>query len=193
MKTKVITILTVSVSLITSRAQQDIINDIVDGSVNAGGLSPGYLYAGSSVHADVQFANFNSSSLSPIYLELSAYGLPLSGPVSAYGFDNAPGYLSAGDFNAGTYLGTFSLPDAYGQPGYFDVTSFVHSVTGTYFGFELRSSGDILCSTAFNYGLPPELLATQTPEPSSMSLVISFCFLFGLLHAGRKLKPECDG
>lgn len=103
------------------------------------------------------------------------YGLPLfDDTVYVYGYDNAAGHLTGTDYNAGTFLGAWVLPSNlnFGQEVFFDVTAFVHSVTGSYFGFELQSSQpDVFSSTAYNYGTPPELVATVVPEPASSALV----------------------
>jgi len=163
---------------------------VADGGVYSGGsTSPYYVSVANNIHGDVQFAHFNSAAYTNIVLELSAYGLPNFGPVNVYGFDNAAGSLNGGDFNAGTFLGSLSIPNAYGQPAYFDVTSFVHSTGGAYFGFDLRPTGTggaTLCSSMFNYGLPPELIATPIPEPSTIALVGLCGAFFGLLYAKQR-------
>jgi hypothetical protein len=144
---------------------------VADGSVYYDGavITSAYVTtSGSDIHGDLQFASFNSANYSSIELELNPYGEPLFGnPVSVYGYDNAAGQLTGSDYSAGTYLGALVLPVnlGYGQPVLFDVTAFVHSVTGSFFGFELQSSStDVFSSTAYNYGTPPELIAVPEPD-----------------------------
>jgi len=66
---------------------------------------------------------------------LNLYGLPLWGPtVDVYGYGTSIGSLVASDANAGTFLGTITLPQnlGYGQDVFFDVTSFVASTSSPY-------------------------------------------------------------
>jgi hypothetical protein len=152
---------------------QSIFLPVSDGTVFSTGvvLTNIDLRTGDSEHCDLQFSSFNSSIYSSIDLGLSPYALPLFGnPVSVYGYDNASGQLAGSDYNAGTLLGELVLPSnlEFGQYAFFDVTSFVQSAKGSYFGFELRSDGsDVFCSV--NEG-SPELVAT-VPEPSFLALI----------------------
>jgi len=127
-----------------------------------------YLSADPDPHGGLEFAAFNAGKYSSILLELNPYGLPLFGPdVSVYGFDGASGTLVSSNFNSGTLIGVWTLPAGltYGQIATFDVTAFVKSAKGPYFGFILVSGGDLFSSTSINYGTPTELFAIYTPTP----------------------------
>jgi hypothetical protein len=130
------------------------------------------LTLGSSTQGGLEFAAFDASQCSSVLLELSPYGLPLFGPtVGVYGFDGASGTLMASNYNSGTLVGMWTLPAGlnYGQAATFDVTAFVKSVKGPYFGFMLQAVGDVFCSTSMNYGLPPELFALSLPKPPKLA------------------------
>jgi hypothetical protein len=177
----------VAVSLTEVRAT--VLLPVADGSVYYDGavITSAYVTtSGSDIHGDLQFGSFNSANYSSIQLELNPYGEPLFGnPVSVYAYDNAAGQLTGSDYSAGTYLGALVLPAnlGFGQPVFFDVTAFVHSETGSFFGFELQSPGtDVFSSTAYNYGTPPELIAV--PEPDSGTFFSAAGVLIGL--AGYK-------
>jgi hypothetical protein len=132
--------------------------------------SPSVYY---NIEGDIHFAAFNASADPSIQLELNPYAEPLDGNyVYVYGFDNTTALLNGSDYNAGTFLGTWDVAGlGFGQETFFDVTSFVKSVTGPFFGFELQSDGpDVFSSSAENYGIPPELIVT-TPEPSAIALL----------------------
>ncbi|HEX3989139.1 MAG TPA: hypothetical protein VHZ30_06885 [Verrucomicrobiae bacterium] len=163
---------------------------VADGTVfNEGGANTGdYLVtAPGTEEGDLQFASFGSTGDTSILLELNSYGVPplFGNPVLVYGYDNASGTLSQSDFDAGTYLGAWTFPANLlpGQEEFFDVTTFVQSEQGSYFGFDLRSDGvDLFSSTAINYGFPPELIASEVPEPSICVLTA----IGGLLLGARK-------
>jgi hypothetical protein len=59
----------------------------------------------------------------------------------------------------------------YGQVTTFDVTAFVKSAKGPYFGFLLVADGggDLFSSTTINYGIPPELYAISPPLPPQLT------------------------
>jgi hypothetical protein len=137
------------------------------GSVNRGG----YLDTAGNIHGGLEFAAFNTRPYTAIQLELNPYGLPLYDPnVNVYGFDNATGTLMSSNFNSGTLIGVWALPPGlnYGQVATYDVTAFVKSAQGPFFGFILiANGGDIFSSTYINYGTPPELYAIgPVPSPS---------------------------
>jgi len=129
----------------------------------------GYLDASGNIHGGLEFAVFNASQYTSILLELNPYGLPLYGPdVSVYGFDGGTGTLMSSNFNSGTLIGVWTLPPGltYGQVATYDVTAFVKSTKGPYFGFILVADGDIFSSTIINYGTPPELYVISPLRPS---------------------------
>lgn len=117
-------------------------------------------------------------------LNLSLYISPSPPGVGVffdvYGIDNASMDLDATDYTNGSYLGTFNWNVS---PGYaiqagesltYDVTNFVHSVTGPYFAFVLKSGYNFdFASSNYhaNYG-PPILRAFYAaPEPSTLALL----------------------
>ena len=162
-------------SFICASAQNIILFPTDDGTVYYDGITIDSAYVLASpgdTEGDIHFAAFNASADQSIQLEINPYGEPLFGSqVYVYGFDNATAQLNGADYNAGTYLGTWNVAGlGYGQETFFDVTSFVKSVQGLYFGFELQSDGtDVFSSTAYNLGNPPELIVT-TPEPPTLVL-----------------------
>jgi hypothetical protein len=152
-----------------------------DGSVyNDGNVATAYVAAYASeapagFEGDLQFASFNTSPYTSIYLELNLGSWPLqSTPLYVYGYDNASGTLSGADYNAGTYIGQWNVPLNlyFNEEILFDVTAFVQSTQGPFFGFELRldDGGDYFTSTAYNNGIPPELIAV-IPEPETSALI----------------------
>jgi len=138
-------------------------------------ITNSYLSVGSSIHGGLEFAAFDSGQYSSILLEINPYGLPLYGTnISVYGFDDGTGALTVSNYNSGTLLGVWALPATlgYGQVTTFDVTAFVKSTTGSYFGFILQSPGnDLFSSTSVNDGTPPELFAIASPMPPQLSVV----------------------
>ena len=132
-----------------------------------------YLDAGSSIHGALEFAAFNTSPNTSILLEVNPYALPLFATnVNVYGFDGGTGTLASSNYNSGTLIGVWTLPPGlnYGQAATFDVTAFVNSTKGPYFGFILTDSwirGAIFfSSTTENYGTPPELyVVSPVPAP----------------------------
>ena len=157
---------------------QSIIYPTDDGTVYYDGATTENQYVLASpgdTEGDIHFASFNASADSSIELEINPYGEPLFGSqVYVYGFGNATALLNGSDYNAGTYLGTWNVAGlGFGQETFFDVTPFVKSVQGSYFGFELQSDGtDVFSSTAYNLGNPPELIVTA-PEPSTLALCLA--------------------
>ena len=125
-----------------------------------------YLDANENDHGGLEFAAFNAGQDTSILLELNPYGLPLFGPnVSVYGFDGGTGTLTISDYSPGTLIGVWALPAGlgYGQVATYDITAFVKSVKGPYFGIILVAGGDVFSSTYINYGTPPELYAIGPP------------------------------
>jgi hypothetical protein len=107
-------------------------------------------------------------------LTVNPYGLPLWGnPVQVYGYSSTDGILTVSDYDAGVFLGNWTLPNLnHGQDAYFDVTSFLKTVTTPYVGFNLRSDGtDVFSSLEYNYGHPSQLLVSVIPEPATIFLL----------------------
>lgn len=131
-----------------------------------------YLDASGNIQGGLEFAAFNASQDTSILLELNPYGLPLFGPnVSVYGFDGGTGTLESSNYNSGTLIGVWTLPTGlgYGQVATYDITSFVKSTKGPYFGILLSAGGDVFSSTYINYGTPPELYAIAPFLPPQLT------------------------
>jgi hypothetical protein len=189
--------------------QTNIFLPVDDGSVyNNGNVARSYVAAYASAapagfEGDLQFASFDSSPYTSINLELNLG----SGPIGAtnlyvYGYDNAPGTLSAADYNAGIYLGQWEIsPNLdFNQEILFDVTPFVQSAQGSFFGFDLRvdvqdvGGAALFTSTEYNYGIPPALIAVA-PEPN-ISALFSLgivCWPVIAIFSFTKTRPRKNG
>jgi len=136
-----------------------------------------YLTVANSIDGAVKFpTNQISGEIGSALLSVNPYGLPLAIPnLSVYGYISQTGTISASDVNAGTFLGTWTLPSnlGFGKDAYFDVTQFVANADAPYVGFILEGVGgpDIFSSLEYNYGHPAQLAITFVPEPSSSVLV----------------------
>ncbi|HEY1788597.1 MAG TPA: Ig-like domain-containing protein [Verrucomicrobiae bacterium] len=147
---------------------------VVCGSIDSSGnvYTGGYLDAESSGdQGTLEFAEFNVGQCISIQLEVNAYAEPLWSPqVNIYGFDGGNGALSISNYNSGSLIGVLSVPEypGYGRAQTVDVTSFVKSTKGPFFGLYLiatSGSGDLFSSLSENYGLPPELYAISLAPP----------------------------
>jgi hypothetical protein len=162
-----------------------------DGSVyNNGNVATSYVAAYASkgpagFEGDLQFSSFDTSLYTSIFLELNLASWSLqSTSLYVYGYDNASGTLSGADYNAGTDLGQWNVPlDLnFNQEILFDVTTFVQSAQGPFFGFELQvhdDGADYFTSRAYNNGIPPALIAV-VPEPG-ISTLVALAIGLGLL------------
>lgn len=134
------------------------------------------LTLGSSTRGGLEFAAFDARQYSSILLELNPTGLPVWDPtVDVYGFDGGTGTLMGSNYYSGTFIGTLTFPanPDYGQIATYDVTAFVKSAKGPYFGFILYAVGDVLSSTTVNYGTPPELYAIAPVPPPQLTIARS--------------------
>lgn len=109
-------------------------------------------------------------------LAVNPYGLPLFDLVlQVYGYTANNGSIGVSDANAGTFLGTWTLPPdlGYGEDAFFDVTDFLASVTAPFVAFNLRNATgtDVFSSLEYNYGHPAQLHVTLVPEPTTLLLV----------------------
>jgi hypothetical protein len=130
------------------------------------------LTLGSNTRGGLEFAAFDASQYSSILLELNPTGLPVWDPtVDVYGFDGGTGTLAGSNYYSGTFIGTLTFPanPGYGQIATYDVTAFVKSARGPYFGFILFAVGDVLSSTTVNHGTPPELYAIAPVPPPRLT------------------------
>ncbi len=117
-------------------------------------------------------------------LSINPYALPLSSPtVHIYGYSSTDGILTMSDYDAGAFLGDLSVSNlSFGQDAYFDVTSFLKTVTTPYVGFNLRTDNtDVFSSLEENYGHPSQLSVSTIPEPATLLL-----FTLGGLALRRK-------
>lgn len=165
-----------------------------DGSIYSNGnvLNSSYLMASGSIQAVVEFSLSGvSSSVSSAQLSLNPYGLPLwDKTVDIFGYSSNDGILTSSDYNAGTLLGTLTLSDdlVYGEDSFFDVTSFINSVSSSYVGFNLRTTGtDIFSSLEYNYGHSAQLSIENVavPEPSILAIML---LGLGGIFVGRSKK-----
>jgi len=97
--------------------------------------------------------------------------------VDIFGFSSNDGILTSSDYNAGTLLGTLTLRDdlTYGEDSFFDVTGFINSVSSSYVGFNLRTTGtDVFSSLEYNYGHSAQLNVenVDVPEPSTLAIML---------------------
>jgi hypothetical protein len=151
-----------------------------------------YVLTSGYIQGAVKFSTASIvGNVSQAFLTLNPYGLPLWGTnVDIYGYETTIGELHVSDANAGTLLGTLTLPAdlGFGQDAYFDVTAFVAGASSPYIAFNLRSDGtDVFSSLEYNYGHPSQLLITTVPEPSSIALVMAGSFALG---ARRRLRDR---
>jgi hypothetical protein len=166
---------TASISITVGSGPTNIV-PVACGDIYSSGnvVTSAYLSTGGNIHGGLEFAAFNASLYAPIQLALNPYGLPMYSPsIYVYGFDGGTGALAGSNYNSGTLLGVMTFPANvnYGQVVTFDVTRFVQSVKGQYFGFILQDdggSGDVLSSLGQNYGTPPELISYPTTLPPAL-------------------------
>lgn len=152
-----------------------------------------YVTTGGYIQGAVKFSTSQiTTGFSEVQLSLNPYGLPLSSPtVDVFGYGTTIGALDVTDANAGTFLGTLTLPAglSYGQDVYFDVTSFVSSIQSPFVAFNLRSADtNVFSSLEYNYGHPSQLLITSVPVPSSVVLLST-----GLLAVFRTRRRFHNG
>jgi hypothetical protein len=125
------------------------------------------LTMGTSTEGGLEFAAVNASPYSAILLEISPQGTPVwANTVQVYGIDGRNGTLLGTDYGSGTYLGSFPVPanTPDGQPLLFDVTGFVRSAIGPYFGILIKAGPDLFGSTGDYTSQPPGLFAVG-PAP----------------------------
>ena len=155
----------------------NVINPSDDGCIYPNGpvVTSSYLLSAGYIRGVVEFPlNSVTYNIEKATLSINPYSLPLWGKsVNLYGYASNDGKLTFADYNAGDFLGTWTLPDNlwFGQDAYFDVTDFMSQVKSPYVGFNLRSNGtDVFSSVEYNYGHPAQLSLVPTPEPASMLL-----------------------
>lgn len=164
---------TASNSILVNVAPRMVTNFIASvdcGTIYSSGtiLRGGYaLTMGTGVEGGLEFAALNPSPNSTILLEISPQGTPVWGnTVQVYGIDGRNGTLSGSDYGAGTYLGSFPVPENTpdGQPLLFDITTFVKSAAGPFFAIVFTAGPDLFGSTT-DYTTQPPGLFVVTPAP----------------------------
>jgi hypothetical protein len=169
-------------------ANHYVINPSDDGSIydNGNVVTFAYLLCSGYIRGVVEFPTDSiNGQITSATLSVNPYALPLWGPtVHVYGYSSTDGILTSSDYNAGIFLGNWTLPDlGYGQDAYFDVTSFLKTVTTPYVGFNLRTDDtDVFSSLEYNYGHPSQLTVKTIPEPATLFLLT----LGGLFLRKRK-------
>jgi hypothetical protein len=119
---------------------------------------------------------------SQVLLAVNLYSLPIgSNPINVYGYGSQSGTLASSDYNAGTLLGSWSLPSlTFGQDAFYDITTFFNSINAPYLAINLRApsgwQNDYFSSLEVNYGHPSELIITVVPEPG-----VPFLLLVGVI------------
>ncbi len=177
-----------------SYAATILINPSDDGSIYVGGgidkssyLMPAYSIRGV---AEFQIPSIEKKYITKTFLSVNPYALPLwDHSVDVYGYGSNDGILTFADYNAGTYLGTWTLPANMGfyQDAFFDVTDFMSNTTSPYIGFNLRTDGaDVFSSLEHNYGHPAQLNVEVVPEPATMVLFGIGTIGMALINRKRK-------
>jgi hypothetical protein len=161
-------------------ANSYVINPSDDGYVNSNGNfdASGYLTCYSNMRGIVEFPIVAiTGQIETATLSVNPYALPLwDSTVHVYGYSSIDGRLTSSDYYAGIFLGDWILPNlGYGQDAYFDVTSFMKTVTTPYVGFNLRTDStigpDTFSSLEIKYGHPSQLSVVSIPEPTTIILL----------------------
>ncbi|MGD0573172.1 MAG: PEP-CTERM sorting domain-containing protein [Sedimentisphaerales bacterium] len=158
-------------------ADHYVINPSDDGSIydNGNVVTFAYLLCSGYIRGAVEFPiDAINGQIETSTLSVNPYGLPLWGQtVHVYGYPSTDGRLTSSDYDAGIFLGDWTLPNlGYGQDAYFDVTSFMKTVTTPYVGFNLRTEDtDVFSSLEYNYGHPSQLSVSTVPEPATLLLL----------------------
>lgn len=162
-----------------AHANTVVINPNDDGEIYSNGFVLNYTYfmAADSIRAVAEFSmsGLERAFITAVTLSVTPKALPLwDKTIDVYAYGSNDGILTSDDYNAGTYLGVWNLPDLkFNETAYFNATAFVKSVDTPYVGFNLRTDTGVDCFTSleYNHGAPSQLtVTTVTPEPASMIL-----------------------
>jgi hypothetical protein len=153
-----------------------VINPSDDGFIYDTGFvaTSSYLTCGGNTRGIVEFPLNVNAQIVSASLSVNPYSLPIFGQtIHLYGYQSTDGRLTYSDYASGIFLGDWTLPPlGYGQDAYFDVTSFLKTVTTSYVGFNLRTEGaDGFSSLEYNYGHPSQLSVYTVPEPATVLLL----------------------
>jgi hypothetical protein len=150
----------------TETGTVNVIDPSDDGSIYSDGnvITDAYLMADGSIHGVVEFSldSITTDSIIEATLSINPYLLPLQDEtVDIFGYESNDGILTSNDYNAGTFLGTWVMPEGlgFGEDTFFDVTDFIRTVDSPYVGFSLRANNtDSFSSLEYNYGHPARLV-----------------------------------
>jgi hypothetical protein len=201
MNLKIFVLLGLSANVLNA---QTLIAPIEDGYVTSTFTNNSdYILVGGNVEGALMFSTATSASYNQFSLEINPYGEPVqNNALNVYGFSSSSSTFNIGDYDQGTLLGTFTnlSSKTFGQESFLNITPFVQSVGGSYFGILLQApSGeveDIYSSTQSNDGQPSGILASDVPEPSTLALLlgslglVAFLRRFALHAASNILKVK---
>jgi len=156
-----------------------LINPSDDGTIYANGVvdTHAYLLTAGTLRGVVEFPLpwIPAGDVEKALLSINPYGEPVwCRTINVYGYGSNDGMLAFADYNAGAFLGVWTLPDplAYGQDAFFDVTDFVSGTNTPFIGFNLRADDvGVFSSLEYNYGHPAQLKVDVVPEPATMLLL----------------------
>jgi len=170
-----------------------VINPNDDGSIydNGGVVTYAYLLSSYSIRGVVEFPlNSIAGTIEGSSLSVNPYGLPLwDKTVEVFAYESNDGILTSADYNAGVFLGIWTLPDlGYGQDAFFDVTGYLQSATSPFIGFNLRTDegADVFSSLEYNYSHPAQLTITESVIPEPATAITMLLSIFGLALARYK-------
>lgn len=152
----------------------------------------GFLLVAGYVQGVVKFSTASfSGHVDSALLSLNPYALPLFGPsVDVYGIASNTGDISMADADTGTFLGTLILPPnlTFGQDAFFDVSSFLQTVSAPFVSFNLRTPNggtDVFSSLEASTGHPSQLTVSFSVAEPSTVLLVSLA-MAGLIAATRQ-------
>jgi hypothetical protein len=160
--------------------------DIVINPANDGYISPAgwastssYVMVTSSYRGVIMFPTSQiTEEIAHASLSVNPYSTPVYiKQLAVYAYQSNDSQIVSSDYNAGIFLGNWSLPEVYswGQDAFFDVTQFMQGVSSPFVGFNLRAATtgatDQFSSLEYNYGHPSQLTITPVPEPATLLLL----------------------
>jgi len=183
MKTRILAlmvcVMTFVIASCLASAADIVINPANDGYVHSNvGLSTStYVEVGDVYQGIIVFPTSQiTEEIAHASLSINPYGMPVwDKQLTVYAYQSNDSQIVSSDFNAGIFLGNWSLPEVYswGQDAFFDVTQFMRGVSSPFVRFNLRTSGgpDQFSSLEYNYGHPSQLTITPVPEPATLLLL----------------------